>query len=132
MTPAFKFALVLSGLLLQSACLSAYAQNIEPASFEGVVQLEGRKTVVPMVICEDLPGRCPHPEPYWILSLLDSSIQVEWSEPIAFGEPRRPSHLEIRGKQLRPGDRVRLSGEGVRISPDFFILHDIRELEVLR
>ena len=132
MNHPLRFALVLSGLMFQTACLSAHAHSVVPASFEGVVQLEGRKTVVPMVICEDLPGKCPHPEPYWVLSLLDSATQVEWSEPIAFGQSRPPAHLEILGKLLRPGDRVRLHGEGVRVSRDFFILHDIQDLEVLR
>jgi hypothetical protein len=111
--------------------LLATLQSAEADSFEGVVDLEARHTVVPMVICEDLPGKCPRPEPYWVLSLSDSPFQVEWAEPIAFGHERRPSQLQVLGKVLKLGDRVRIHGSAIQVAHGYFVLQEIQGLELL-
>lgn len=110
----------------------SHAAGGSPSEFEGVVQFEARKTVVPMVICEDLPGHCPVPQPYWTLSVHEARGEhVEWTAPLAFGVPRKPESLEVQGKEIRPGDRIRIRGEARRLSSHWYFVDEIEDLEVL-
>lgn len=127
-------ALALAVLVLPSTQLHASAQDCT-GEFEGIVQFEARRTVVPMVICEDLPGHCPVPQPYWTFSIREDRApgarHVEWTAPLAFGVPREPESLEIRGSEIRPGDRVRIRGRARSVSPGWILLDRLDALEVL-
>jgi hypothetical protein len=127
----FAFRTWLGLALAQALLVSTLCLGSEAQPFEGIVQFEPRRTVVPLVYCQDLPGHCPRPQPYWTLSLLDSYVHVEWAKPLAFGVPGRPRALEILGQNIRPGQRVRLWGRGRALSDDWFVLESLEEIEIL-
>ena len=113
-------------LLVSTLCLAS-----ESRVFEGIVQFESRRTIVPLVYCQDLPGHCPRSEPYWTLSLVDPYVHAEWARPLAFGVPHRPRALEILGQEIRPGSRIRVRGKGRSLSDDGFMIESLESLEVL-
>jgi hypothetical protein len=124
-------------IVLAQACLLAQLCAASPfpleerREFEGIVQFEARHTLVPMVICEDLPGHCPRSQTYWVVSLVNILGHAEWSQPFALGRATRPQFLEVHGKRLRVGQRVRLIGEGRSLTQDWFLIEEIEELEIL-
>jgi len=99
--------------------------------FEGIVQFEARRTLVPMVYCQDIPGHCPVSEPYWTLSLVDSPFHVEWSQPLAYAQPQAPKSIKVRGKRIKPGDRVLFRGNARRIAEEWYVIDQLRDVEIL-
>lgn len=119
---------ILMGILVMATSVnSAGATHV---TVQGKVSFERRATVVPLTVCDN--GRpCYESKPYWSMLIASETGKFELDQAFALGSHNEPDAVEMAGVTIRPGFQVEVEGRVERITRDYAIVSEVKNINVL-